>query len=125
MLPTNPYLLFLLDGVGAFLSAFFLGFVLVHFQSYIGLPREVLQVLAGVPVFYFIFSFWNFWRKPKKWQPLLKGIAMANLIYCCLTFGLLIAFFDGLTTIGIGYFVFEIIIIVALSAYELKIATKG
>ncbi len=45
----KPKQLFLLDAFGALLSAFFLGFVLVKYQVYIGMPENVLYILALIP----------------------------------------------------------------------------
>ena len=124
LLSKNPFLLFLVDGVGAVVSAFMLGIVLVYFQPYIGLSIELLQLLAAIPSVFIIYSFLNFWRKPKNWQPYLKGIAVANLLYCCLTLGILIAYNQKMTALGICYFVLEIIILLALVAIEWKVASK-
>lgn len=52
----------------------------------------------------------------------MKIIAMANLMYCCLTMGLVIYLHQQLTIIGLIYFILEIIIISILVVIELKAA---
>ncbi len=120
-LPTNPYQLFKLDAFGAGVTAFMLGVVLVYFQPYFGVPIHILRLLAALPIFYFLYSFYCFWRKPKNWRPLLKGIAFANLAYCLLTLGLMIFLSENFTALGFLYFIGEIIIIVVLSWHELRV----
>ena len=123
-LPTNPYQLFLLDAIGAAVTAFMLGIVLPYFQVYFGIPIEVLYLLSIIPVFYAIYSFLCFWQQPKNWKPFLKGIAFANLGYCLLTLGLMFIFSENFTLFGYLYFIGEIIIIVLLSRHELGVASS-
>jgi len=100
-----PKRLFLLDGLGAFLTAFFLGVVLVTFEDKFGMPQKVLYA-------------------KNNWRPYLKIIAVANLLYCCLTFGLVIFFYSKLTQLGLIYFLLEIFIIINLAIIELKVAYR-
>ena len=124
-LPTiSPNLLFLIDGIGALISAFMLGGVLVYFQSFIGMPTKILHILAILPIFYSIFSFWNFRRKPKKWKLFLKGIAVANIFYCCLTSAILVVCAQKITALGCIYFITEILIILLLVTLEWKTASN-
>lgn len=119
---TNPKKLFLIDGIGAFLSAFFLGVVLVNLQKYIGLPKNILYVLAIIPVFFAVYSFSCYFFLKKNQNPFLKGIAIANLLYCCTTISLLIYFYQSLTILGLVYFILELLIVVAIIRLELKAA---
>lgn len=112
--------LFLIDGVGALVSAFFLGVVLVHYQSIIGMPSNVLLLLATIAVFFALYSLSCYYFSPINWRRFMRGIAIANLIYCCLTGCMVLLFADMLTHLGIAYFFIEILIIIALARYELK-----
>ena len=123
-LPTNPYQLFKLDAIGAIVTAFMLGIVLIKFQSFFGIPIEVLRILSIIPCLYFVYSFFCFWQKPTNWRPYLKRIAFANLAYCLLTLGLMIFHSESFMLFGYLYFIGEIIIIVVLSRHELNVAAS-
>ena len=114
--------LFLIDGIGAVISALMLGIVLVEFQVFIGLPKKILYILAIIPCFFAVYSFSCFYRFPKNWKRRLKIIAVLNLLYCLLTTFLLINLFDKLTFLGLLYFVLELLIITVLIIFEFRIA---
>jgi len=120
----NPRKLFLLDGIGAVVSAFSLGIVLMNLQQYIGMPKEKLFYLAIAPCFFAAFSFFCYLRKQKKWRKLLSIIAVANLIYCIITFALLFIDQATLKPLGYTYFILEIIIVVTLVYVEFKVAAE-
>ncbi len=119
----NPKQLFLMDGLGALLSAFMLGFVLVKFESIFGMPALVLYWLAGLAGIFAIYSFSCFIGFGKNWRIYLKAIALVNLTYCGLTLSLVIYLYQLLTIWGFIYFMLEIIIVVTLSVIELKKAS--
>ena len=123
-LHSNPKQIFLIDSFGALISAFSLGVVLVIFESHFGMPRNVLYILAAVACLFAIYSFSCALRMPKKWQPFLKAIALANFIYCCATLFLLFYFYQHLTVLGITYFVLEIMVILILIKIEFYLANK-
>lgn len=120
----NPRILFLIDGLGALLSAFLLGVVLIYFQDYIGMPKKTLYFLAAIPCFFALYDFVIYFWKPKKWQTFLLIIAILNLIYCCISIRLLFYHLPQLTYLGIAYFINELIIVVTLAIIEFKVATK-
>lgn len=119
---SNPRLMFLLDGFGALLSVLLLGVVLVKLESTIGMPTQTLYVLAGIAGVFAGYSFFCAFRIKKNWRPFLKIIALANLSYCLLTFSFLLYHQAHVTTIGLIYFLVEIVIIVALALFEFKVA---
>lgn len=121
---SNPKLMFLIDGFGALLSVFLLGFVLVQLESLIGMPSQTLYVLASIALFFVIFSFFCAFRITKKWRSFLKAVAFFNLSYCLLTFSLLFFHQAQLTTLGIVYFILEIMLISSLAVFELKVAAS-
>jgi hypothetical protein len=120
----NPRQLFLLDALGALLTAVLLGLVLTNLETIFGMPPEVLYNLSFVALGFFIYSLTCFLLKIKNWQPFLRFIAILNLLYCCLTAVLVIQLNSKLTVLGILYFVIEIIIVVVLAIIELKYAAK-
>jgi hypothetical protein len=121
----EPKKLFLIDSLGALLSAIVLGLVLVRFIPIFGMPANVLLPLSYIALGFSIFSMICFLSKSEKWRPLMKIIGVANLTYCCITIGALIYLKDNITVFGYLYFVPEIVIIAGLSFLEIKIATNS
>lgn len=119
-----PKKLFLLDSIGAFLSAVLLGVVLVRFENIFGMPRKVLYSLSTVAFIFSIYSCLCYLFIKANWQAYLKVIAVANLLYCVLTLSLLVNRYPELTKLGMIYFVLEICIIFSLAMVELKTAAS-
>lgn len=119
----KPRTLFLIDGLGALLSAFMLGVVLVTFKSYIGLSNETLYILAFIPVVFSIYDFIVYAINAKNWRPYLKIIAIANLLYCVFSIIVLFTHMDSLKVLGWVYFIAELIIVAILVVYELGVAS--
>lgn len=120
----KPRQFFLLDGLGALLSAFLLGVVLVQFESLFGMPVQILYVLAAIAGVFAIYSFSCYFQIKENWPPFLKAIATANLLYCGTTAVLVVYHYHSLSNLGILYFVVELIIVVTLATIELKAANK-
>ena len=116
----QPKKLFLVDSLGALLSAILLGFILARFEPTFGMPQKVVHVLAVIPCIFSLYSFFCFFIKIGNWKPYMKIIAIANLLYCCLTFGLMVYYYQQLTVLGLIYFILEIIVVVILAFIELK-----
>lgn len=121
----TPRQLFLLDSIGALLTATMLGFVLPMFQEYFGMPVDTLHTLSIIAVCFFLYSLLCYISNPQQWKPFLKIIATANALYCCLTTTLVIYYHAQLTTLGWIYFIQEILIIVSLVYIELSKANKS
>jgi hypothetical protein len=120
----NPKKLFLLDGLGACLTAFLLGIVLTAFNEYFGMPQKTLNVLALIALGFAFYSFFCFFFIGSTWRFFLKIIAAANLLYCCLTTVLVIYFYPQLTVFGVIYFLLEIVVVCGLVFVELRWANK-
>ena len=114
----------LVDSAGALLSALMLGVVLTTLEPLFGMPPAVLYPLAAIAAVFCLYSSLSFFLGGENWRPLLKGIAIANLLYCCLTIGLVIYLLEALTTLGILYFAAEVVVVVLLASLELRIATR-
>ncbi|WP_436516934.1 hypothetical protein [Ekhidna sp. To15] len=112
--------LFLIDGMGALVSAFFLGFILIRFQSLVGMPVEVLYPLAALALIFAIYSLSCYLLAPTNLHPFLKFIAIVNSFYCLATLGLVIWHYQLLTFLGFCYFFLEIVIIALLVSLELR-----
>jgi hypothetical protein len=118
---SKPKTIFLLDGLGALLTAVLLLFILSPFDIYFGMPRAILTVLSLTAFLFAFYSFFSFTISKPNIQKLLKPIILANSIYCLTTLGLVFFFLDRLTTLGMIYFIGEISIIFGLIYIEVKI----
>lgn len=116
----KPKTLFLIDALGAGLTAFNLFVVLRSFQAYIGMPEQTLTYLSAAGVLFCCYSAACLILIKKRWKPYLCIIATANLLYCILTAVLIGHYFQSLSTIGISYFVFEITVILILVFFEFR-----
>lgn len=119
----KPKSLFLIDSLGAMLTAVMLGLVLPRFKYLIGMQPKVLYGLSIIGICFAIFSFSCYHLFPKNWRALMKTIAGANLLYCILTFFLVLYNISTLSALGHTYFIVEIIIISTLVVVEFKTAT--
>jgi hypothetical protein len=79
---TEPKKLFLADGLGAIVSAFFLGVILAKYEPSFGMPKTALYFLASIACLFAVYSLGCLFLVTKNFQPYLKGIALANLSYC-------------------------------------------
>lgn len=117
--------LFLIDGFGALVSALFLGVILVGLGAKIGMPKNVLYLLAVLPIFFAIYSFSCYFFLKAQSGPFLKGIAILNLLYSFLTIGLLFLYDHNLTFLGWTYFVVELMVLAVLIFLEFKASSKN
>jgi hypothetical protein len=120
--PIHPGNLFLIDSLGALLSAGMLGLVLPRFEPAFGMPAPVLYFLASLAGVFCIYSGLCYLGRMENWRFYMKIIAITNLLYCGLTLGLVIGLYQKLTALGILYFVLESIVITVLAVFELKTA---
>lgn len=121
----SPRTLFLIDGIGAAVSAIFLGIILVKFQPHFGMPITMLYPLSIAAVIFAIYSSVCYFRLPSNWTFFLQAIAVINIGYATVTAALVVLHFQQLTYIGIGYFIAELLIVVTLASAELKRANSG
>lgn len=130
-LKANPKVIFLIDGMGALVTSLSLFGIEFWLQEYFGMPKNVLYILSSVVAFYAVYSFSCYFflfdklgKTNKNWQSFLKVIIFANVMYCVAMPFLLVEFYQNLTTLGFFYFIFEIIIILTLVVFELKVISK-
>jgi hypothetical protein len=116
----NVKTIFLIDSMGALLSATMLGLVLPMFEDEFGMPSNVLYVLSGLASLLFAYSFTCFVIKPSSPTAALKIIAVANMCYCVLSIALIIYYYRQLTVLGLTYFILEKMIVLFFSAVELQ-----
>jgi hypothetical protein len=119
----NNHFIFLLDGSGAVLSALLL-VVAAYAVPFFGIPGNTIRLLLPAPVLFALYSFSCFLFRPANWRGWLTFIAVANLLYSCLTAAVVYLNFEILTTAGLVYLLTEIAVIVWLSITELRIANR-
>lgn len=118
----KPDKVFLIDGIGAVISALLLLLLIAPFESFFGFPAFAAINLAALPVIFSIYSLSCYWSKPKS-AIYLKIISIANLTYCLITVGLVIYYFTKITIFGIVYFLIEKMIVIPLAVWEWKMAS--
>ncbi|NRD19566.1 hypothetical protein HNV08_05870 [Winogradskyella eckloniae] len=121
---SNPRRLFLLDGFGAILSSFLLGVVLVEFEQIFGMPIPVLYGLAVLPLFFLVYDIYSYMQTGNNVGLLLKGIAVINILYCCLSLGITCYHIDSITVFGWLYVIIEIIIVLLIAIAELRVGNN-
>jgi len=121
---SHPKKLFLIDGLGAILSAFLLGFVLVKLERVFGIPSKTLYFLATMPVFFLSYDLYCTRKNKDDLGQFMKGIAIINLTYCCISIVFAFYHFGTITIFGWSYLLMEILIIITLAIIEFKVAKK-
>ena len=110
-----------LDAAGAALSSLLLGAVLPSLHDRLGLSPGVFRALAlgaGVFLLYDLLAL----RAPRDVHPRrLLGILLANLAYCGVTSSLLLVHWGTITPLCAGYFLLELLVLVALIAFEWRV----
>lgn len=120
----HPQKLFLLDSIGAFLTACMLIVMLIFFRKYIGIDIEVFTLLISIAVLYSLYSFCCYKIHPEKWQIFLRIIAIANMVYAGGIMVFICLNYNYLALLGILYFSIEAVIIIGLAILELKVVKE-
>lgn len=123
-LSIKPKTLFLIDGIGAVVTALSLYVMKVALNEYFGMPPSLLTYLSAIAIVFGIYSFSCFILVQQNSKRFLKIIGYANLSYCCLTAFLVIDYYHHLTLLGVAYFLGEIAIICTLVFVELTFNEK-
>ena len=116
---------FLLDGIGAVVSASIMGLLVAQQVSLFGLPSNDAYFLAAFPCVFFVYSIYCHFNLPVDWKPYLKMIIIANLLYCFISIGVVFYHFASLTNNGLAYFILEIIVILIVVVLELRVMKEG
>ncbi|TPN88026.1 hypothetical protein [Aquimarina algicola] len=121
---THPRRIFLVDALGALLSAILLFGVLAQFEHYFGMPRKVLYILSVLAfcLFGYSISCYQFIKTNRK--PFLKVIIACNIVYSLISIGLIVEYFDKITELGFIYFVLELIVIGVIVFVEYRTLQK-
>ncbi len=117
----KPKKIFLLDSFGALLTTILIYFLLRNFNDFFGLSKDVFELLSLLALIFFIYSINCYFLVKQNWKSFLKIICTANILYCILTFGILIFNYESISIFGIIYFLAEIVVIIGLVILEMKI----
>lgn len=120
----NPKQIFLIDSIGALLTASILFSMAIGYPGFLGMPAHILFLLAAIAVTFAVYSFCCFQFLPVYWRPFLKAIMLANAMYCLLTAMLVYTFRHNITLWGLLYFTGEILVILVLVFFEYKLLRK-
>ena len=120
----NSKALFLIDGLGALLSAFLLGVVLVKLENIFGIPTKVLYILASLPCVFALYDLYAYLIVKKNQKYFLITIAVMNLSYCFISIGLAYQHYQQITVFGWIYILLEIIILIVLIIIEFQTAAQ-
>lgn len=118
----KPNTLFLVDSIGAFISAFCLLIISRCYSDYFGINHSAFQLLAILPIVFCIYSTCCFLFVKRSFKPFIQIIALANLLYCIITLILLGTLFSEITILGLSYFVVELTIIALIISIEYKVS---
>ncbi|WP_127124052.1 hypothetical protein [Chryseotalea sanaruensis] len=119
---SNPRGIFLIDGIGAIISVFFL-FVLSRFKE-IGIPDGILHFLIFIAFIFAGYSFSCYLFQVKNWRTFLKVTALGNTFYGLTTLILIFYLYNQLSIFGISYFMVELLVLALLVQLEFKMVTQ-
>lgn len=118
--PQRPRTLLRIDAAGASISAGALGTFAGWFWWVVGMPRDVLAMLAALPLVFVLYDLICL-RTDRADRPAsLRPIAAANLGYCALSATMLGIHARSLTALGWAYFVGEVAIVTGLAIVQLR-----
>jgi len=115
--------IFLMDALGAIFSVFCL-LILYSFEELFGVPKSVLLNFIAIAVAFSAYSLMCFFVNPKSWRLYLTIIAILNISYCLFTMYQLAQHVNTITLFGYLYFSAELVVVLILSFYELKLSIK-
>jgi len=116
----KPKNIFLIDGLGALLTALLVFFILRTFHHYFGLSTTILEYLSLLALVFSVYSFSCFFLITNISKSYLKIICIANILYCILTFAIILYYYQSISVWGVTYFLGEIIIIFGIILLEIK-----
>lgn len=115
----KPWQIFLIDGMGALLSALLLC-VVQYYKNIFGVPDAMFQLLIPFPFLFASYSFTCLLSILSKQKILLTVIIVCNVLYAAYSLLLVYLNADQLSLAGIIYFLSEILVILALVSLELR-----
>lgn len=109
----------LLDAFGALISALFLVLIQV-FELNKGFSDRVMHMLAGIAIFFALYSFSGYFLAREKWRRALAIVLCANFLYSMLTVYLVFQHRAALSVVEAVYFPLEILVLWMVCVYEFR-----
>ena len=103
------------------MSVLLQGVVLPSLQPHLGVPLPVLYGLALWAAGCLLYDLLCLWLAPLTQPRWLAGITLANALYCVLAAVLVVVHLPQLTTLGVAYFLIELVVIGVIVAVELRL----
>jgi hypothetical protein len=119
--PNKTKNIFLLDGFGALLTTLLLYFILRNFNDFFGLSKDIFEYLSNIAFAFFLYSISCYFLAKQNWKSLLKIICALNVLYCLLTFGIILYHYENISIFGVIYFLLEILVIALIVFLEIKL----
>jgi hypothetical protein len=116
--------IFLLDGIGATLSAVLTGLILPMFSDFLGIPTLIFYCLAIFPVIYCLYSYSCYFFVKRIKPQMLIAIIWANLCYCLISSAVML-FLKDITIWGRLLLFSEVLVVIAVIALEIKVYRTG
>ena len=120
----HPRRLFLIDAIGAAVSALLMAFVLVKHAPIFGIPKPALYLLASLPCAFGCFDVLCFFLCKNRFKICLLTIAILNFSYCVVSVAVASCHCDSLTVWGGAYVFAEVLIVGALARFEWYVGKK-
>ncbi|MCR9163641.1 MAG: hypothetical protein ACE37F_15460 [Nannocystaceae bacterium] len=115
---------FLFDGLGAIGSTAATCTIAVALQPAFGMPAATLWALVLLAACFVVYSL-TCWRRRAPMRPWLPIVMAANLTYCVVLGGALMAHAPALTRLGTLYFTAEILVIVGVVGLEWTVLRRA
>lgn len=122
---SHPKRIFLIDSIGALLSAVFLVAIVLFFRQAVGLPEKILYLQLGIACIYSVYSMCCYFLVSSRWRTFLRIISIANLLYSLLIVLCLVVSYDSIAFFGLIYFSLEIMVILCLVFVEFMILIRS
>ncbi len=120
----TPRILFLIDGLGAIISALILGVILVRYNELIGMPVNSLYFLALLPLVFIFYDVYCYLTIKNRLLSKVKGIVTLNSLYCIISIIEIYINWKSLTSLGLTYFVLELIVLILIIRFEVSVMKK-
>lgn len=120
----HPNRLFLLDGIGAILSAILLFILHFFFQVTTGLPQLIVYSLIAAAIFLAAYSLACSWLMKRYPARYLHGIAYLNGIYLLIVLMLLVQYYSRLHPFLFICFLLESLVLGCLICLEFTVAKR-
>ncbi len=112
-----------MDSVGACLSGVSLAIPYLYVELF-GMPRETLIIFFIIAMIYASYSMIVYLINSMNWKFYLRIIGIFNIAYCTFTLYHVFINSNSISLLGFLYFFIEIVIVLVLSIFEIKLSFK-